>query len=59
MQLRLFKKRSEKKGIELDMLGWFIIALIILIILIILIAIWKEKMFNGIKFIINLFRFRS
>lgn len=51
------KKRKSKKGIELDMLGWWIIAIIALIIIVIGIAIMKGIGSGAIEFIQNLFRF--
>jgi hypothetical protein len=52
-------KKAGKKGIELDMLGWWIIALIVLVILVIGVIIFSQKGSGAMDFIRNLFRFKS
>lgn len=52
-------KRKNKKGIELDMLGWWIIGIVALVILIIAIGILRGKGVGALEFIKNLFRFKS
>ncbi len=52
------KKETGKKGMELEMLGWWLIAFAVLVIVIIGIIILKEKGLGALDFIKNLFRFR-
>ena len=52
-------KKVGKKGIELDMLGWWLIALVILVILVIAIFMLKGKGSGAMDFIKNLFKFKS
>jgi hypothetical protein len=51
--------KMNKKGIELDMLGWFLIAIAVLVIFVFGYMILSGKGGAGIDFIRNLFRFRS
>ena len=51
------KKMKNKKGIELDMLAWWIIGLIALIVLVVVAMILAGKGSGAINFIKNLFRF--
>ncbi len=51
------KDLKNKRGMELEMLGWWIIALIVLVIVIIAIIILKGKGVSAINFIKDLFRF--
>jgi len=51
-------KRTNKKAMELEMLGWIIIALVILIIAIFAIVILKGKGISAVEYIKQLFRFR-
>ncbi len=51
--------RKDKKGIELEMLGWWIIALVVLVLLIMAILILKSKGISAIDYIKNLFRFKG
>lgn len=53
------KKKVGKKGIELDMLGWWIIALVVLVIVVIGIFMLKGKSSGALDFIKNLFKFKS
>jgi len=54
------KKRGffrGKKGIETEMLGWWIIAIVVLVIMIAGYIILKGKGIDAIEYIKNLFRF--
>jgi len=53
------RKMKNKKAMELEMLGWWIIALAILVLLIIGIVILRAKGVNALEYIKNLFRFRG
>jgi hypothetical protein len=50
-------KKGEKKGMEMEMLGWWLIALAVLAIAIGAIIVLKGKGINAIDFIKNIFRF--
>jgi hypothetical protein len=55
------KKRGitkNKKAMELEMLGWWILGLAVLVIIFIVIFMFKEKGVNAIEFIKNLLRGR-
>lgn len=52
----LFGQRN-KRGMELEYLGWLILGLIALVIFVIIILIFKEKGTNAIDYIKQLFRF--
>jgi hypothetical protein len=56
---RKTRKRNNKKGIEMDMLGWWIIGIVALVILIFAIMIMRGKGAGALSFIQNLFRFKS
>jgi len=51
------KKLSIKKGMEMEMLGWWIIALVVLAIMLVGIVILKGKGIDAIEYIKNIFRF--
>ena len=51
------EKRMNKKGIELEMLGWWLLGLAVLAVVIIAIVIMKGKGTSAIDFIKNLLRF--
>ena len=51
----LFK---EKKGIEMEIIGWWIMGLAVLVILFIVMMIFKGKGEGGMEFLKNLFRLR-
>jgi len=51
------KKRFGKKGMEMEILGWWIIALVVLAIMLIGFMILKGKGIGAIEFIKNMFRF--
>lgn len=55
---RKFIKIKNKKGMEIEMLGWWIIALAVLVISVLGIMILKGKGDSAIDFIKDLFRFR-
>lgn len=50
-------KRVDKKGMEIEMLGWWIIGLVVLVIMIIGYMILKGKGIDAINHLKNLFRF--
>ncbi len=50
-------KKEDKKAMETEMLGWWIIALVVLAIMLIGYFILKDKGVGAIEFIKNLFRF--
>lgn len=50
-------RRKGKKGMEIETLGWWIIAVIILIVLVVGYVILRQKDVSAIEFIKNLFRF--
>ena len=49
--------KKNKKGIEIEMLGWWIIALAVLVLLIIGVVILRAKGINALDYIKDLFRF--
>ena len=51
------KKRINKKGLEIEMLGWWVIAIVVLIIMVLGFFILKGKGINAIDYIKDLFRF--
>jgi hypothetical protein len=51
-------RKINKKGFELDMLGWFIIAVAVLIIVVFVSIVWKDKMSSAIKYIMDVFKFK-
>lgn len=53
------KRRLNKKGIELDMIGWWIIGLAVLVLFVIGYIILSGKGSGAMEFINNLFKFRS
>lgn len=57
--MKMKKLRKDKKAIEIEMLGWWIIALAVLVILIIAAIILKSKGISAIDYIKNLFRFKG
>ena len=52
-------KKKNKRGIELDMLGWWIIAVVVLVILVMGILVLKGKGTGALDFIKDLFKFKS
>lgn len=52
-------KKPGKKGIELDMLGWWLIGLVVLVIVVIALILLKDKGAGAIAYIQDLFRFKS
>lgn len=52
-------KMKKNKAIELDLLTWWLIAIICLVILILAIIVLREKGINAIEYIKDLFRFKS
>jgi hypothetical protein len=57
MKSGIGKRKMDKKGIELEMLGWWIIALAVLIVVILGIFILRGKGEAAINFIREIFRF--
>ncbi len=53
------RKLFNKRAIELDMLGWWLIAIVVLVILIFAIIMFKGKGVGAIEYITNLFRFKT
>jgi cytoskeletal protein RodZ len=51
------RKLKSKRAIELEMLGWWIIAIVILVILVIAYVVLRAKGSSALDFIQNLFRF--
>lgn len=47
----------NKRGIEIEMLVWWLIAMVVLVIGIVAFVILKDKGVGGIEYIKNLFRF--
>lgn len=47
----------RKKGMEMEMIGWWIIAIVVLVIMLIGFMILKGKGIGAIDFIKNLFKF--
>jgi len=54
---RIRKWLKNKKAIELEMLGWWLLGLAVLVVVIIAIMIMRGKGQNALDFIKNLFRF--
>jgi len=52
-------KVEGKKGFEIEVLGWWIIALLVLVLLIVGVIIFKEKLVSAVNYIKDLFRFRG
>lgn len=48
---------NSKKGIEIDMIGWIILAIAFLVLFVAGMIILKDKGFGALDFIKNLFRF--
>ncbi|MDD5193577.1 MAG: hypothetical protein PHF67_03235 [Candidatus Nanoarchaeia archaeon] len=53
----ILKLKGCKRGIELDMLAWWIIGIIVLVIGVLAYLIFTGKLTGGVDFIKNLFRF--
>jgi multisubunit Na+/H+ antiporter MnhB subunit len=50
---------KDKKGLEMEMLGWWILGIAVLIVVVIAIMIMKGKGHSALDFIKNLFRFKK
>ena len=50
---------KDKRGIELEMLGWWILAIFVLVVIIFGLIILKGKGSSALDFIKNLFRFKG
>ena len=50
---------KNKKGMESEMLGWWIFGLAVLVIIVLTIMVMKGKGDSALDFIKNLFRFRK
>ncbi len=53
------KKGFDKKGMEMQMMGWWIIAIAVLIIMLVGFFILKDKGINAIEYVRNILRFRG
>lgn len=53
------KLKRDKKAIEIEMLTWWLIALVVLILVIAVYLILKGKGDSALEYIKNLFRFKS
>ena len=51
--------KKDKKAMELEMLGWWIIAIVVLVIIIVGIVILKSKGISALDYIKSLFRFKG
>ena len=51
--------RKNKKALEMEMIGWWVIALAVLVILVIGVVYLKSKGINMIDYVKDLFRFRK
>ena len=51
-------KLKNKKGLEIEMLVWIIVAVVILVVMVVAFIILRGKDVGFIEFIKNLFRFR-
>ena len=56
MKKRLFKNR---KGMEMEMLAWWIAAILVLVVMLVGYFILKAKGIDAIEYLKNLFRFRK
>ena len=54
----LKKKLVGKKALEIEMLGWWIIAAVVLVVMIVGFLILRNKGINLIEYIKNIFRFK-
>jgi len=59
MELKKIKKKMSKKGMEMDMLAWWIIGAIALVVLVFVVMMLTGKGMGAINFIKNIFRFRG
>ena len=60
MKKKTNKKSSwRKKALELDMLGWWIIAIVVLVILVIAVILLRGKGSGALEYIKELFRFKG
>jgi len=50
-------KGMNKRGMEIEMIGWWILAIAVLVILVIGIMVLKGKGIGAIEYVKNLFRF--
>lgn len=55
----MVKIKKNKRGFEMDMLGWWIIGLIALVILVLAVMYLRGDGANAIAYIADLFRFKS
>ena len=53
------KLRKEKKGIELEILAWYLIAIAVLVLAVASYFVLKAKGIDALEYIQNLFRFRK
>lgn len=52
------RKILQKKGMEIEVLGWWIMGLLVLVLLVVASIYLKMKGISAIEYIKNLFRFR-
>jgi UPF0716 family protein affecting phage T7 exclusion len=50
-------KNKSKKAIELEMIGWWILALVVLVIVVLGIIILKSRGISALEYLKNIFRF--
>ena len=51
--------RGKKRGMEIQMIGWWILAIVILAIMFAAYMILKSKGIDAIEYVKNIFRFRK
>jgi len=54
-----WERKMNKKAIEMEMIGWWIIALAVLVLLVIGVIYMKSKGIHIIDYVKDLFRFRK
>ena len=52
-------KKSDKRGMEIEMLTWWIIGFVVLVVVVLSIIILRGKGVSALDFVKNLFRFRT
>ena len=59
VEMRIKNLEKDKKAMELEMLGWWVIAIVVLVIIVVGIVILKSKGISALDYIKNLFRFKG